>query len=320
MKRLPPLNALRAFDLASQTMSFQKAADTLNVTPSALSYQIRQLEDVLGVTLFIRHNRRVELTEIGARLAPGVTDGFERIENAVIRLKPQTPDDVLTVSTGPAFASKWLSPRVHKFIERYPDIELRISASLKLVDFEADGVDVAIRFGGGDYPGLETTAFLPEFVLPLASPSYVESHLDADGEPDLSQMVLLHDDSASFLARSVNWERWVREKGIKNVDTDRGTRFSHADHGLEAAIDGAGIVFGRLGLAIRDMKAGRLVAPFDLMLPASANFYLCTVPGTYERPKVKAFWDFIMEEAEAEKEVLKGLTKNLVASRTPNKR
>lgn len=315
MKRLPPLNALRAFDLASQMMSFQKAADALNVTPSALSYQIRQLEDVLGVTLFVRHNRRVELTEAGARLAPGITDAFERMESAVIRLKPETPDNILTVSTGPAFAAKWLSPRVHKFIEKHPDIELRISASLKLVDFEADGVDIAIRFGGGHYPGLEIAAFLPEFLLPLASPNYVAQHLDATGAPDLSQMVLLHDDSASFLKQSGNWGRWVREKGFKNIDTDRGTRFNHADHGLEAAIDGAGIVLGRLGLSIRDMKAGRLVAPFDLMLPAEANFYLCIIPQTYERPKIKAFWDFIMDEAEAEKAVLKGLTQGLVESR-----
>ena len=222
----------------------------------------------------MRHNRRVALTEAGARLAPGINDAFERMESAVSRLKPETPDNILTVSTGPAFAAKWLSPRVHKFIERYPDIELRISASLKLVDFEADGVDVAIRFGGGGLSRPRDRSVFARILLPLASPSYVDTHFNAQGAPDLSQMVLLHDDSGVFLKQPANWARWVREKGIKNIDTDRGTRFNHADHGLEAAIDGAGIVLGRLGLAIRDMKAGRLIAPFDLMLPASANFYL----------------------------------------------
>lgn len=316
MKRLPPLNALRAFDLASQLMSFQKAAEALNVTPSALSYQIRQLEDVLGVALFVRHNRSIELTEAGQRLAPGINDAFERIENTVNRLRPQTPENILTISTGPAFAAKWLSPRVHKFIERYPDIELRISASLKLVDFAADGVDVAIRFGGGGYEGLECTEFLPEYVLPLTSQAYIDAHRDANGAPDIRQMVLLHDDSAEFLKSSVNWARWLREMGFNDIDADRGTRFNHADHGLEAAIDGAGIVFGRLGLAIRDMKAGRLIAPFPYMLSAAANFYLCTLPNGQERPKIKAFCDFILEEAEEEKRVSAKLTEGFEISKS----
>ena len=203
--RLPPLNALRAFEAASRHMSFQKAAEELHVTPSALSYQIRQLEDFLQTPLFRRLNRAVELTEHGERVAPGVSDAFERLHSTMARLRPETPPNVLTVSTGPATASKWLSPRVHRFIETWPDIELRISAGLRLTDLRTEEVDVTIRFGGGNYPGLHVEPLTDEAVLPLMSPRLLEQLGGSLTPDDLGRTTLLHDDSAAFLPGSVVW-------------------------------------------------------------------------------------------------------------------
>ncbi|MCC0033438.1 MAG: transcriptional regulator GcvA [Brucellaceae bacterium] len=299
--RLPPLNALRAFEAAARHMSFQKAADELHVTPSALSYQIRQLEDFLQTPLFRRLNRAVELTQCGERIAPGISDAFERMHSTMARLRPETPANVLTVSTGPATAAKWLAPRVHRFIEKHPDIELRISATLKLIDFRADEVDVAMRFGGGHYPGLHVESLCDEAVLPLVSPKLLEQFGGAMQPEDLKRVTLLHDDSASFLAGATAWSDWLKKMRIYDVDAARGPRFSHADHALEAAIDGAGVVLGRLFLAMRDIASGRLVAPFDLMLKAQASFYFCCLPEALETPKVAAFRSFIFDEVEADR-------------------
>lgn len=304
MRRLPPLNALRAFETASRHMSFQKAAEELNVTPSALSYQIRQLEDFLQVLLFERLNRAVRLTEAGKRIAPGVREGFERLSEAMSRLKVTRPANVLTVSTGPSFAAKWLSPRLHKFLERHPDIDIRISANLKLADFHDDEVDVAIRFGGGKYAGLHVEALSDEHVLPLASPRLVAQFGGRLGPDNLGKLTLLHDDSANFLSNSASWDEWLRLAGIENVDASSGPHFPHADHALEAAIDGAGIVLGRLTLASRDIALGRLVAPFDLMLRAKAGFFFCCNIDRLSEPKVKALRTFLFEEIERDRAFL----------------
>ena len=305
--RLPPLNSLRAFEVASRLMSFQKAAEELNVTPSALSYQIRQLEDHLQIPLFTRLNRAVELTEAGARVAPGIQDAFERLAEAVARLRPQTPPNVLTVSTGPAFGAKWLAPRLHRFLERYPEIDIRISANLKLVDLRADEIDVTVRFGGGNYPGLHVEPLSDESVLPLVSPALLRQHGGRLTLDDLRSMTLLHDDSAGFLPNAVTWAEWLRRARANGVDASRGPRFSHADHAIEAAIDGAGVVLGRLLLASRDIAAGRLVAPFDLVLRAQAGFFLCCLPESVALAKVKAFRDFVLDEVARESEALQAI-------------
>lgn len=302
--RLPPLNALKAFEVATRHMSFQKAAEELSVTPSALSYQIRQLEDFLQVSLFDRLNRAVRLTDAGQRIAPGIQDAFERLTQTMGRLKAAPPANVLTVSTGPAFAAKWLSPRLHKFLERHPDIDIRISANLRLADFRADEIDVAIRFGGGKYAGLHVETLSEEHVLPLVSPRLLERFGGRLEARDLDKLTLLHDDSASFLARTVTWAEWLRQARIEGIDTSRGPRFSHADHALEAALDGAGIVLGRLALSMRDIASGRLVAPFDLMLRAEAGFFFCCLPERLDEPKVRAFRRFLFEEMAADRAML----------------
>ena len=283
-------------------MSFQKAAEELNVTPSALSYQIRQLEDFLQLQLFERLNRAVALTDHGRRFEPGIRDGFDALHAAVERLRDDRSGNVLTVSTGPAFAAKWLSPRLHGFLEHHPEIDIRISASLKLVDFRRDAVDIGIRFGSGDYPELHCETVLDESLVPLISPRLVDQVGGTFGPGDFGQVLLLHDDSASFLPRAAGWSDWLRRAGVRGIDATRGPRFSHADHALDAAIDGAGIVLGRLSLAIRDIVSGRLVAPFDLMIPAGAGFFFCCLEEALQTPKVSAFRAFVFAEAKKERE------------------
>lgn len=300
--RLPPLNALRAFDAASRHLSFQKAAEELHVTPSALSFQIRQLEEFLQIELFQRLNRRVVLTDTGARFAPFVQDGFERLHGAMNQLRPATPDNVLNVSTGPAFAAKWLSPRLHRFIDQHPDLELRIAANLALSDLRSEAVDVAIRFGGGSYPGLRVETLADDAATPLISPNLLKDRFGGTMTlDDLASLTLLHDDSASFLPNAVTWATWLMQAGAHGIDAGRGTRFSHADHALEAAVDGGGIVLGRLTLAARDIRAGRLVAPFDLVMPSNASFHFCCLPEMAEAPKVVAFRGFVRAEIDAER-------------------
>lgn len=282
-------------------MSFQKAAEELNVTPSALSYQIRQLEEFLQIQLFERLNRSVVLTDSGRRLEPGTRDAFELLHEAVSRVRSVGPGNVLTVTTGPSFAAKWLAPRLHGFLERHPEIDIRISASLKLVDFHRDEVDVGIRFGPGNYPRLHSETLMDESVVPLISPQVVERFGGAFRLENLKDVPLLHDDSAAFMPNSATWETWLRQAGVLDVDTTRGPRFSHADHAIDAAIDGAGIVLGRLAFSIRDLVSGRLVAPFDLMIPAMANIHFVCLDDALQIPRVQAFRSFLFEEAAKER-------------------
>ena len=175
MRDIPPVNAIRAFEAASRHMQFQLAAEELGVTPAALSYQIRQLEDYLGLKLFRRLNRAVELTREGHLLAPGIVEAFEKLEESFSLLKPDDEDNTLVVSTGPAFSAKWLAPRLHGYLEEYPEIDFRLSANLKLTDFDREGVDAVIRFGTGNYPGLYVEALFEEISIPMISPQLFDS-------------------------------------------------------------------------------------------------------------------------------------------------
>ncbi len=308
--RLPTLNALRAFEAAARLLSFQKAAEELFVTPSALSYQIKQLEEQLQTPLFQRMNRAVELTSAGQRLYPGVHEGFEHLQAAVKTVGRIRQDKVLVVSSGPAFAAKWLAPRIYRFVDQHPDVELRIAASLKLTDFNTDEVDVGLRFGSGDYHDLYVEPLFSEAVLPLASPQLLERFGGSLAVDDLKVVTLLHDDSTSFMPQQSTWTRWLDSCGIRGVDASRGPRFSHADHGLDAAVDGAGVVLGRLSLAMRDIRSGRLVAPFSDYLRASAGFYFVAPHAALELPRVAIFHQWLREEARVEAEEIAAFLAN----------
>ncbi len=298
MRPIPPLNALRAFEATARHLSFSKAAEELHVTPAAVSHQVKALEETLGASLFRRLNRASELTDAGRLLFPDLQEGFQRIGEAVAKLDRLSEDRVLVISTGPAFSATWLAPRLYRFLEQYPEIDARISANLGRSNFGADGVDLAIRFGHGNYSGFHVEHLVNDSLLPLCSPSLLERGPPLETPEDLRRHVLIHDDSLNFLDVTPGWGDWLKAAGASSVDPSRGLRFNHADHGIDAAVEGAGVVLARKVMAAGDLRLGRLVAPFSLELPLSLAFYLVTPRGSETRPKTVKFRDWLNREME----------------------
>jgi len=290
--RLPSLTALRAFEAAARHMSFAKAADELFVTPAALSYQIKALEAELGQPLFRRLNRAVELTEAGRALAPGASDAFGQLMSSWRNVRRMQDSGVLTVTAGPAFTAKWLAPRLYDFAQAHPDIELRFVAGLKFADFDRDEVDVAIRFGVDADPSLHAEPLIEEWVTPMMTPQMAEQIQDPT---DLAEANLIHDHSMLTISSEGSWDTWASAQGIE-LDVSHGPSFSQADHALDAAMSGAGVVLGRVSLAARAIEAGRLVAPFSLGVVVSPKFRFVCPKGYENRPKIAAFHDWILEE------------------------
>lgn len=293
--RLPPLTALRAFEAAARHLSFAQAAADLNVTPAALSFQLKSLETHLGEPVFRRLNRAVELTEAGRMLAPGVTDGFSALSSAWRNTQRLSDNSTLTVTAGPAFTSKWLAPRLYEFAQAHPEIELRFSASLRLIDFDRDAVDVAIRFGLGHDKDVHSEPLIREWMTPMMTPELAEKFGTLE---NLSQAPLIHDESILFFKQPTDWAAWCRAAGLA-FDTTSGLRFSQVDHALDAAISGAGVVLGRVSLATRALEQGRLVAPFQMGLLTEAQFRFICPQGTENRPNVAAFRSWILKEIPA---------------------
>ncbi|EAP75348.1 MULTISPECIES: transcriptional regulator GcvA [Roseovarius] len=291
--RLPPLTALRAFEAAARHMSFQRAAGELHVTPAALSFQIKSLEEHLGAPLFHRLNRAVELTEAGRALAPGARDGFEMLEVAWRAARRITDHMSLTVTAGPAFTAILLAPRLYSFAQAHPEIELRLSAGLSLVELTHSDVDVAIRFGyGPDGPELFSEPFLQEWATPMMSPALAAEFGTGEG---MAEVPLIHQDDIRFLSPAVDWPAWFAQAGLPERNWT-GQRFSQADHALDAALSGAGAVLGRGSLTNRMLREGRLVAPFRMALATGAHYRFICAKGAESRPQIAAFREWIMAE------------------------
>ncbi|MDU8928745.1 transcriptional regulator GcvA [Alisedimentitalea sp. MJ-SS2] len=290
--RLPPLTALRAFDAAARHMSFSLAADELGVTPAALSFQIKSLEEHLGTLLFHRLNRKVELTEAGRTLAPGARDGFEALGAAWRATRRLQDDNSLTVTAGPGFTSKWLAPRLYEFARQHPEIELRFSASLRIVSFDQDDIDVAIRFGYGPDPGLHSVALAKEWVTPVMTPDMARIYPTPE---DLKQAPLIYDHSVDFLDPPCDWPAWFRAAGITH-EPKYTAFFSQTDHAIDAALAGVGVVMGRRGFVVKDLAEGRLVAPYRLALGTDAHFRFLCREGEQKRPQIAAFKTWILDE------------------------
>ncbi len=290
--RLPPLTALRAFDAAARHMSFAKAAEELSVTPAALSFQIKSLEDHLGAPLFRRLNRAVELTEAGKALAPGAASGFQTLGAAWRAAQRLQDEQTLTVTAGPAFTAKWLAPRLYEFAQAHPEIELRFSASLRIMDFARDAVDVAIRFGSREDKSLWSLPLAEEWVCPVMTPALAAQYPTPES---LRDAPLIFDDSINFLDSKCDWDAWFAAMGI-DFKPDHGPRFSQADHAIDAALAGVGVVLGRRALVVKDIDEGRLCMPFPKALPTGARFsFLCPI-GTQDRPQVRAFREWMLTE------------------------
>ena len=297
-RRIYPLNALRAFEVSARNLSFVKAAEELYVTPAAISHQVKRLETYLGVQLFRRLPRGLLLAEPGQVLLSELREVFLRLDKAMERVLQSDSRGALTISVAPMFAVKWLVPRMQRFDALYPDIDVRMSSSLGVIDFQRDAFDAAVRLGHGQYPGLEAVKLFDESVTPMCSPRLLEGPDTLQSPDDLRHHVLLHDDSMAFEPATPNWNTWLDAVGAKRVDASRGPHFSQPDHALQAAIDGAGVVLGWRYLAADDLVAGRLVQPIDLIVPLGSAFYLVYPKAYTDRQKVMVFRDWLIEETD----------------------
>ena len=302
---LPPLTALRAFDAAARHMSFAKAADELNVTPAALSFQIKSLEDHLGAPLFKRLNRAVELTDSGRALAPDARLAFETLTAGWRAAQRVQNHQSLTVTAGPAFTAKWLAPRLFEFAQSHPEIELRFSASLRSMDFSRDNIDVAIRFGYGPDTGLYSWPLAEEWVTPVMVPELAERYPTPES---LHEATLITDDSIDFLNPPADWTAWSSRMGIKPL-VPNGPRFSQADHAIDAALSGAGVALGRRAVVIKDLADGRLVAPYGKALLTGARFRFLCLEGAETRPQIAAFEAWVLSEIDKTAHISDALTK-----------
>lgn len=294
-ERLPPLTALRAFEAAARHLSFQEAASELSVTPAALSFQIKSLEEHLGAPLFRRLNRRVELTEAGIALSGPSSEGFQTLASGWRAARRTLDSGLLTVTAGPAFTSKWLAPRLFDFAQKHPEIELRFAATLRMLSFDTDDVDIAIRFGLTDTLAdqkLHKAMEIQDWVTPMMHPDLAAKY---PTPASLVEAPIIFDDSIAFLKNSVTWQDWLRVEGVDAPDL-HGPRFSQADHSIDAAQAGAGVVLGRVSLAEASLRKGQLVAPFDLALVPSAVFRVLCPKGAETRPNTRAFLEWLKSE------------------------
>jgi LysR family transcriptional regulator, glycine cleavage system transcriptional activator len=290
-RTLPPLNALRAFEAAARHLSFTAAASELNVTQAAISHQIKALEERLGLKLFRRVGRGLLLSDAAQAYLTEIGAAFDRIAGATQRLHQHDAAGVLSATVLPSFAAKWLLPRLGRFRAAHPEIDLRISSSVEQVDLAREDFDIALRAGSGVYPGMRADLILTENFFPVCSPALLSGPRPLRAPADLRAQTLLHDEPRDL------WQLWLKMVGIADIDATRGPGFSDSGMVIQAAIEGQGIAIAKGTLAGDDLKAGRLVRPFDQSLPANYSYWLVCPEASAERPKIVAFRDWLLAEA-----------------------
>lgn len=290
-QRLPPLNALRAFEAAARHESFTRAAQELSVTQGAVSHQVKALEADLGIKLFNRERQRLTLTEAGKDYLVAVRDGFDRIAFGTERLLQRQNAGVLTVSTSPDFAAKWLVHRLGNFIEAHPGIDLRVSATMHHVDFAREEVDVAVRHGDGNWPGLDTVRLCSEQLFVICSPKLLTGKRRLNKPSDVLKFPLIHLDARA------DWTKWLQAADIDAATAIHGPVLNRASMVIDAAINGQGIALARTTLAAFDLIGGRLVRPFAEALRLSRSYWIVCPKATAAVPKIKTFRDWLLTEA-----------------------
>ena len=296
-RRLPPLNALRAFEAAARHPSFQAAADELAVTAGAVAQHVKALEQWLGVPLFRRlPSKGVALTQAGQRYAAAASEFLDGLHAATRRIMEQDNAHVLTVATVPSFASQWLIPRLGAFRSAHPAIDVRVVASNTLTDFDREEVDVAVRYGGGQYRGLWSELLLRETFFPVCSPRLVrEGEHPLRRVEDLRHHTLLHEEMDPLIPSTVDWSRWLAVAGAPPFESHRGPRFTHTFLSLQAAAAGQGVALATSVLIGDDLSTGRLVQPFGPEVPGHYDYHLVCPPAALDLPKVAAFLAWIRQ-------------------------
>ncbi|WP_440053868.1 transcriptional regulator GcvA [Pseudoalteromonas sp. T1lg65] len=295
-RRFPPLNALKAFEAAARHLSFTKAAEELYVTQAAVSHQIKILEEHLGLKLFLRKNRALLLTEEGQGYYLDIKDIFTQLVDATEKLLARGAKGSLTVSLTPSFAIQWLVPRLSKFNERHPEIDVRIKAQDQDDNSLTDDVDVAIYYGRGNWNSVQMHKLHTEYLVPLCSPFLLTGPKPLNQPNDLAQHTLLHDTTRRA------WKAWMKTAGVRNVSADAGPIFSHSSMVLQAAIHGQGVALGNSVLAKPDIDAGRLVIPFSHHLESKNAYYLVFREAQSELGKIVSFKEWMLDMVEHEQE------------------
>jgi LysR family transcriptional regulator, glycine cleavage system transcriptional activator len=302
-RRLPPLNALRAFEAAARHLNFSRAADELAVTPGAVSQQIQNLEDYVGAALFKRTPKGLLLTDAAQTALPALREAFDRLAEAASLLTAAVDGRRLTLTAPPSFAAKWLAPRLGAFERAHPNVDVWLNAGIELVDMTAGEVDVAVRYGAGRYPGLEVRRLIGEAVIIVASPALLAEQ-PLDTPQDLAGHTLLHDGSPDLDDSCPDWPMWLAARGLRGVDGTRGPRFNQSSLVIEAAANGRGVALAKRTLAQADLEAGRLVAPLQISEAVDFAYYLVHPKAKARLPQVKAFIGWIEAEAEAHERAL----------------
>jgi LysR family glycine cleavage system transcriptional activator len=300
MSDLPPLNSLRTFEAAARHLSFTKAAQELHVTPAAVSQQIRQLEEFYGIPLFRRTTRTLILTEAAQMALPDVKEGFERLSEANRRLRSDRHGNLLTVSSSPSMGERWLLPRLERFRAQYPDIDIRIDTTDRLADFANDRVDIAIRYGRGNYDGLEADILMQDVAYPVCSPALLEGDKPLKEPKDLRHHTLLHPEWRQERDAQPSWQMWLRAAGVTGIDVTRGLRFSSDTMLAHAAADGLGVALALSSMVQRELRDGKLIRPFGdggSQIETVFRPYLVYPKRNLSLPRVAAFRDWAMKEA-----------------------
>ncbi|MBT8048273.1 MAG: transcriptional regulator GcvA [Xanthomonadales bacterium] len=282
-----PLNALRTFEAVASRLSFAGGAKALNVSPAAVSSQIRALEDRLGVALFRRHGRQVTLTPAGRKLLPGVQRGLSELRKALEEIRQDRSEGTLNVSMMPSFLQKWLMPRLVGFYSAHPDIDLRINVDNARVNFEQSDMHAAVRFGQGGWPGVKAVKLADDWILPVCSRRWLKKNGPIKSIRELQKRELM------FL-QSDMWDAWFRVTGESTRDS-RWSMLNDSQSILMAAEQGEGIALSRWSLVARDLKAKRLVRPIDTIVKADWSYHFVAPPHYFDLPKVAAFRDWLLE-------------------------
>ncbi len=290
-RRLPPLNALRAFEAAGRHLSFTKAAEELTVTQAAISHQVKALEDHLDTDLFIRMPRHLELSKAGKILLPVVTKAFDRIGNSVAQLNRNLASSALTVRLAPSFTAKWLSPRLDDFRKQFPQVDLSLTLSNDPVDFRRQPIDLAVTYGKGNWRGVLAERLLAIDFFPVCSPGYLRTVENLAEVADLERCTLLHDTNRK------SWADWLALAGADTVNADRGTIVDDTNVLIQAAIDGLGIALGSSLFVADHLAAGRLVRPFDTIMHSDYAYYIVTTKQHLKRPEVADFKAWLLSQS-----------------------
>ncbi len=291
-RRLPPLNAMRAFEAAARSKSFTRAADELHVTQAAISHQVKTLEEWLGVPLFQRLNRGLKLTPAGEAYLPRLTQAFDLMTAGTSQLVDRAGKSVIFLSTLDSLASLWLLPRLHRFRQRHPNIDVRVVSINREDDTLTQGdVDIDIRLGDGSWSGLYVVPLLSETISPVCSPDLMKGEHPLYKPEDLAHHTLLHD------VMTTNWHTWFEAAEVEGIDAGRGPGFNRSYLVIQAAINGDGVALGRSVLATDAIKAGKLVKPFDINIDLEFSYYFVCGRAQADEPSIRAFREWLLEEA-----------------------